>query len=77
MSAYKDDDRFLSPEECARALSVSRKTIYRMIRRRRLLAARVEGQLRIRASHVDDYVGRPPPIADLLSDDELPTPDRS
>ncbi|MEO5575047.1 MAG: helix-turn-helix domain-containing protein [Gaiellaceae bacterium] len=48
--------RLLSVNEAAEMLSVSRPTIYRLVRRRELPASRVGARLRFRPEHVDEYV---------------------
>lgn len=46
----------LTPKQAAEYLQLSRKTVYRIIERGELIAARVGGQYRIRKSHVDLFL---------------------
>jgi len=48
--AVTQTERRVSPEEFARQLDVSVHTVYRMCRRKELVAAKVAGQWRINAS---------------------------
>lgn len=51
---------YLTPEECAARLKVSKWTIYRLVKEGKLPAARLGHILRIPAPALDDLVQRQP-----------------
>lgn len=58
--AWLDDDGYATPKEVADTFRVSRRTVYSMIARGDLPAARVAGQWRIARDAVDDLAAVEP-----------------